>query len=156
MKTLTVCHAKFKPHDAIEQNFLDTMIVRITELVEKHNLPHTHLRFGRQVKAYGSTGVSDYNTYTYHSGKIEFWVNAHNTTMDAEGIRYLEWALVKGTFYKLDKVEQKNYMDDADITAYCIKHNVQYKLNKNLRMYFGARAYADSILGFNYRLDARG
>ena len=152
---MNVCHAKFAPHNDKEVLFLSQMIERVTALVAKHSLPHTHLRFGRQVKSWGSNGVADYHTYTYRGDatKVEFWVNAHNSTMDEEGIRYLEWSLVKGNFRFLPKAEQKKYYDDQDILAYNLKYGKNLTTCAQNRKYFAAGHYADTVLGFNYRLE---
>ena len=97
---MQVCHAKFKPRDAAEVMFITNMVERVTELVKKHNLPITKIRFGRQVKAWGSTAVSDYHVYRYWDADEtkEFWINGHECDMSEEGMRYLEWSLIKGCF----------------------------------------------------------
>ena len=153
---MQVCHAKFKPHTPEEQVFLDEMIARCTELVAKHKLRVNHLRFGRQVKAYGAHPAS-YHTYTYSSdkNKVEFWINAHHASMDEAGVRDLEHALVSGNFRFLTVDEQRSYLDtaDASIVAYNLKNGRQLKSDKNNRNWFARRDYADAVLGFDYTND---
>jgi len=151
---MQVCHAKFKPHTPEEQLFLTEMIARCKDLVAKHKLRVNHLRFGRQVKAYGSTGVAEYHTYTYRGdpNKVEFWINAHYTAMTEAGVRKLEHALVKGNFRFLPKDEQAAYVNtaDASIVAYNLKNGRNLEASKRNRQYFAAEDYADTILGFYY------
>jgi len=152
---MKVCTAKFKVRDAKEINFVDQMTKRVIALVEKHGLRVNHIRFGRQVKSWGSSSVADYHTYTYRNDadKVEFWINGHNSDMTEESMRYLEWALVKGNFRFLAKEKQMEYYDDQDLTAYELKHGTKLVKNKDTKKYFATCHYADSILGFNYRLE---
>lgn len=144
---------KCKARDATEANFIRDVTARVIELVAKHNLPINHIRFGRQVKSWGSTGVASFHVYHYSDPtKKEFWVNIHKLTLNEETTRWLEWSMIMGCFRFKPKSEQLAYFDDADITAYNLKNARALPINANNRRWMAARAYADSILGFDYKL----
>ena len=69
--------SKFRPHDILEQSW-QHMVISVARQAVKDGMPLTHLRFGRQMKSHGSTGVNDIHVYRYKTDptKRELWVNA--------------------------------------------------------------------------------
>ena len=146
---MQVCSKKFKVRNAAEALFVANMVERIKEVTTQYNLPINHIRFGRQVKSWGSTGVASYHVYRYNSdkNKIELWVNGHDADLSEDGRKYLEYCAILGCL-TWDKINKDVNVDAADVTAFALKY--RYKDNGKLAKYLAKRVAADKIAGTNF------
>jgi hypothetical protein len=147
------CTAKFKVRNPAEALFVNDMVERVIEVSKQYNLPINHVRFGRQVKSWGSTGVGRYHVYTYGQysktpNRIEFWVNGHNADLSEAGRKYLEWCAVRGCLNHRDIDLSSINVSREDMLAFALKY--KYKPNKKLLDYLKLSKAADEIVGSNF------
>lgn len=151
---ISIDSKKCKPHNAREAQFQVDVNSKCIEFIKAHNLPITSIRWGRQVKSWGSTGVADYHVYEYKSdNRKEFWINMHN--MEDYSEEKLLWALMRGSFrFIKSKEEVENYVTDADLTAYKLLHpNRSFtadRSGKKMREYLASKLFADSICNTSF------
>ena len=78
---------KFKSHTQDEADWVKSTYEALAKAVEENQLPFKYVRIGRQVKAYGSRGVSSYkNEWVGTKDNIGVWINGHhrnNINVDA-------------------------------------------------------------------------
>ncbi len=155
---MEICTAKFKVRNPAEALFVTDMVERVKNTAAKYSLPITHIRFGRQVKSWGSTSVADYHVYTYGersnnadgSRKIEFWVNGHGADLSEAGRQRLEWSMVKGCIGTCVARKLDMGVTMEDVTAFALLHG--YKANSKLIGYLTERKQADEITGLNFAM----
>lgn len=144
---MQVCTAKFKVRNSTEALFVTDMTERVKSVVEQYSLPINHIRFGRQVKSWGSSSVASYHVYRYAGDKVELWINGHNADLTEDGRKYLEWVSIMGCLGS-DKLNANITVDAADVTAFALKY--KYKNNTQLAKYLAKRVAADKIAGTNF------
>lgn len=145
---MQVCTAKFRVRNQEEQTFVNDMVERVDSVVKQYNLPINCIRFGRQVKTWGKTGVARYHVYRYrNSDKVELWINGHNADLSEEGRKYLEWSAILGCM-TWDKINKDVNVSPEDVTAFALKY--QYKNNKKLADYLARRVAADIQAGTDF------
>jgi hypothetical protein len=149
---MQVCTTKFKVRNNAEALFVADMTERVKEVAKQYNLPITHIRFGRQVKSWGSSSVARFHVYTYRSDKdkVELWVNGHNADLSEDGRKYLEWCAVYGCMNSM-KLNKAVNITDEDLTAFALKY--KYKCNEKLHQYLAKRVAAAELTNTNYGLN---
>lgn len=141
---MQVDSTKCKVRNPAEALFQADLTERIKEVAKTYNLPITHIRYGRQVKSWGSTSVATYHIYKYSGDKVELWVNVHTADLTEAGRQRLEWAAIYGCIAS-KSLYQHITVDAVDVTAFALKY--KYKNNKKLAEYLARRKYADEIAG---------
>lgn len=149
---ITINSNKCKVKNETEALFQAKVNEAAIKAIEEHNLPITHIRWGRQVKAWGAS-ASDYHVYEYkNSDKKEFWINMNN--MDGWTVDRMVWALMRGCFrFIKTEAEIEKRASNVDLTYYRLMHPNRGFDNdtkfKKLRQYIAAKVFADEVTGLN-------
>ena len=137
-----------------EQDFVDTLTQRITELVKLHNLPILRIRYTRQPLSFGNS-AGDYHVYRYSNPEYyEFYVNLAYANLSSDGIKYLEYKMLCGALYWTVKKDIVGVdVTEEDCSAYALKYS--FVNDRKLRAGLAFRKYVDKIAGTNFAFEDR-